>query len=297
MIKKIIIISFLILFFIIFCYSSNKSLNTNSLFPDINGLKKIGDPKTYIPSNLFEYINGAAELYISFNFQKLVTLSYEGEDKESLTIDIYNHSDLKNAFGIYAQEKPYEGNFLDIGVQGYYDRGILNFLKGSYYVKISSFGLGDKEESLIKKTAKKIADNLEGETTFPTIIKCFPDKAIIENSQRYVSENFMGHSFLHSAFVADYKINNEKRKIFIIKTKNKKTADAMLEEYLNLAKSAKKQTKTYRFEDPYYKSSGLMNIMKKDNYIWGMLGNDTENIEYYLGNIKKNLIKHKLLTP
>ena len=116
------------------------------VFPQLKEWQKKGKPDIYTADNLYEYINGAADVFLSYDFQKLVTLTYESKPKQSITIDIYQHSDYRNGFGIYAQERPVTDDYLKIGVQGYYEKGILNFFKGKYYVKISSFDIENRTE-------------------------------------------------------------------------------------------------------------------------------------------------------
>ncbi len=47
---------------------------------EINGWKKSLKDTIYTPENLFEYINGGAELYISYNFKQLLTQKYVKEE-------------------------------------------------------------------------------------------------------------------------------------------------------------------------------------------------------------------------
>ena len=137
------------------------------LFPDLDGWSRDGEPESYFPESLFEYINGAADVYLSYEFEELATLSYDSGEKSSLTIDIYRHGDLRNAFGIYSQEKSRSADFVSIGTEGYHDEGVLNFFHGPYYVKIMGFYLGENDKPLLTSVAQKIAGKLEGDPRFP----------------------------------------------------------------------------------------------------------------------------------
>ena len=57
--------------------------NNITVFPDIAGMYKTGLPNTYIPENLYEYINGAAESYLAYGFQELFVQIYENDQKQS----------------------------------------------------------------------------------------------------------------------------------------------------------------------------------------------------------------------
>ena len=44
------------------------------IFPGFEDWTKKGKPDLYTPDNLFEYINGAAEVFLSYDFVKLATV-------------------------------------------------------------------------------------------------------------------------------------------------------------------------------------------------------------------------------
>lgn len=268
----------------------------DSLFPQMEGWKQKGNPVTYTPDNLYEYIDGAADVFLSYDFVKLATVSLENVEKASITIDIYRHSSPVNGFGIYSQEKSKVGPFLPIGTQGYYEKGILNFLKGSFYVKISGYDLGDRDETVLTETAKLIAQKIDGDNHFPEIVECFPKEEKIENSERYVAENFLGHSFLHSAFVADYNKDGRKFEVFIIQANDENDAGKILDGYLDFVKGKGMEVENpgdglCRFQDPYYRSSGKMHMKKNGKYIWGLFCQSPETADFFIKSISGNLAK------
>jgi hypothetical protein len=269
------------------------------IFPTFAGWTKKGKPDLYTPDNLFEYINGAAEIFLSYDFVKLATLTYENNKENSFTIDVYQHGSDRNGFGVYSQEKPQKGDFLDIGTQGYYEKGVLNFLKGSFYVKISGYDLGDNDEKVLATAARELSKALEGSMDFPAVVKCFPEKGKITNSEAYINKNFLGHSFLHSAFVADYEIEGRNFQVFIIETGNPEEVEEILNNYTGFLKkkgiSVEQREKSYRFQDPYYSSSGMMNMKMEKNYLWGFFSKNNTAAESFILEIEKNLKKNKLI--
>lgn len=258
-------------------FSSGKEEMTG-IFPDMPGMSKTGDPEMYTPDNLYEYINGAAELYLSYDFQELATLTYENPKEQSLTIEVYRHNNSTNGFGIYSQERPQKGAFLKIGAQGYYEKGILNFVRGNYYVKLSGFELGDNDKSLLTSVAQKVANQLEGELSLPKIVYSFPKEGKIKNSEEFISQNFLGYSFLRSAFSADYKISDKQFKLFIIIGEDQKDCKKMLQRYMESTKYSKKDIKEdhYTLEDPYH---GKVALSWKGKYILGVLNLKEENLQ------------------
>ena len=271
----------------------------NSLFPDLEGWAKDGSPGIFYADNLWEYINGAADVYLNYDFQKVATLTYDSSSKKSLTIDIYEHDTPRNAFGIYSQEKPTQGNWVKIGTQGYYDKGILNFYVGNHYVKLMGFYLGEEEKQFLLAAAGELAGSLKGKAEAPIPVECFPDKDKILNSERYIAKDFLGRRILHSAFVADYDVNDEKKQLFIIETEDEGEAGSMLQQYLQQVVDKgieiSQENGIYRFNDPYFESSGSMNIKSKGNYVWGLFSDDESVYDFYIEEIEKNLKKSQLI--
>lgn len=256
-------------------------------------------PAVYTPDNLYEYIDGAAEVFLGYDFEKLVSITYENEHKKSFTVDIYHHSNDRNGFGIYSQEKPENGNFIEIGTQAYYEKGVLNFLKGKYYVKLSGYDLGEEDQEILTMVAKTVTDKLDGSGDFPVVLQCFPGQDKIANSERYIAQNFLGHSFMHSAFVADYQYNGKKVQVFIIETDSPSAVDEIItryREFITKKGEAIEEKGTFiRFQDPYYRRSGKMNMKKSGNYLYGLFCEDDAMSEALIAAIEKNLKEHKLI--
>ena len=267
--------------------------NVAALFPDLDGWTRDGEPELYYSDNLWEYIDGAADFFIMYDFQKVATLTYDKEPKQSLTIDIYEHGSPRNAFGIYSQERPGRSDFLAVGTQGYYDKGILNFFQGNYYVKLMGFYLGEEEKAFLKGVAGTVATRLGGDAGFPEVLGCFPEKDRVENSERYIARDFLGRGFLHSAFTAEYKQDDKTQRVFIIEAADSTEAEAMLKQYLQKveAQPAEASSKEgfYRFEDPYFRSDGQMNLKMKGRYIWGLFSEDKAVAGRYIDSIEAKL--------
>ena len=133
------------------------------LFPEVTGWKQSGEIQTFLPKTLFEYINGGADLYLTYDFQELKVAEYSNEKKASVTIEVYRHRTSIHAFGIYSQERLPDANFVDIGTQGYIEENVLNFIAGPYYVKISGINTGPEDREILLTFAKKVAENFGGE--------------------------------------------------------------------------------------------------------------------------------------
>jgi hypothetical protein len=239
-------------------------------FTEMSGWKRDGKTQVFSPQTLYEYINGAADLYLAYEFQDLQVAEYRGEKKAGVTVEVYRHKDPTQAFGIYSQERLANARFLGIGAQGYHEPNVLNFLTGPYYVKINGFNTGEDDEKVLVPFAKKVEEILGEKTSLPRILSSFPQEGKKKNSEKFISKNFLGYSFFHSGYTADYEVSGKKFKVFVIEGENQEDCRAMMEKYLKQTgnEGRKPSEGTYRIKDNYH---GEVDLFWKGKSIWGIV--------------------------
>lgn len=121
------------------------------------GAKIDGQVKLYDQQGLFDYIDGAAPIFIERNFRKLAAadlLAGEG----SLTCDIYDMRSADNAASIYTKEKSPTATAVAIGDQAHQGSMSLVFRRDRYYVKLTAF---DKTaEALLPELARALVGRM-----------------------------------------------------------------------------------------------------------------------------------------
>jgi hypothetical protein len=262
-------------------------------FPEVTGWKQSGEIQTFSPKTLFEYINGDADLYLMYDLQELKSAEYVNEKKASVIVDVYRHKTPTYAFGIYSQERLSNANIIDIGAQGYIEKNVLNFVSGPYYVKLNSYNTGAGDEEILLNFAKKVSENLGEKGRLPSILSSFPQEGKKNNSEKFISINFLGYAFLHSAFTADYELSGKKFKLFVIEGADGNDCREMIQKYLQQTRSPEKNVteSRYAIADPYH---GEIELHWKGKYIWGILNiRDTSLRSKYLKLFEVGLEKKK----
>ena len=262
-------------------------------FPEMSGWKSSGEVQTFTPKTLYEYIDGAADLYLSYDFQELRVAEYLNERKASVIVEIYRHQTPADAFGIYSRERLPDADVIETGAQGYIEENVLNFVTESYYVKINSFKTGKEDREILLTFAKRVAESLGEKGWLPSLLSSFPPEGKKRNSEKYISKNFLGYSFLHSAFTADYELSGMKFKLFLIEGEGGNDCRDMIQKYLQQTGSPKKEISegSYTVADPY---NGEIGLNWQGNYIWGILNlGDPSLRSKYLGLLEKELVKRK----
>ena len=264
------------------------------LLPDVVTWKIPEAPQDYFPETLFEYINGAAEIYLSYDFKELTVGQYEkGDTNASLIIEIYDMGNEKNSFGIYSAERFPDSQFISIGNQGYLEEETLNFIVGQYYVKLLCFDSGKEAASFLKLFAQDVVERVKDKGSLPPALAFFPKQGLIRNSEKFIFRNFMGYSFLHSGYLANYKLEDFEFDCFLIEGENAKDAQIMLEQYLKRKgeENAQKIIAGYRIKDRYYHNIYLARV---ENYLCGIMKIKDESQEVgdkYIGMLIESLKK------
>jgi len=276
---------FLILFMETLPYLSASNIGDQPFaFFKITGWKPSGEIQIFSPKTLYEYIDGAADLYLMYDFEELRVAEYVNEKKASVTIDIYRHHTPIHAFGIYSQERLSHADFREVGVQGYYKKNVLNFLKGSYYVKLNSFNTGPEDREILLAFAKAVVENLGEKGKLPSRLASFPAEGKVKNSEIFIAKNFLGYSFLHSAFTADYELSGKKFKLFIIENRDQNECWKMIQSYLERIGNPEKNIKEggYALSDPHY---GEIDFYWRGRYIWGIFNSNDPSLRSKYSNL------------
>jgi hypothetical protein len=183
-------------------------------YPALKGYKIKTDYPVYMPENLWDFIDGAADNYLAYGFTDLHVAEYK-KGKAVIKLEIYKHSDHTMAFGIYSSERSPSFNFVNLGTQGYNADGAINFFKGNYYVKIRTYSKKTKVLQAEESLATRVAGMLEGETTLPAMLSSFPAEGRKINEETYINESVLGHSFLNRFFKATYQVGSDDFSIYV----------------------------------------------------------------------------------
>jgi hypothetical protein len=264
------------------------------LLPDVVTWKIPEAPQDYFPEILFEYINGAAEIYLSYDFKELTVGQYEkGDSNASLIIEIYDMGNEINSFGIYSAERFPDSQFISLGNQGYLEEETLNFIVGKYYVKLLCFDSGEDSADFLKLFSQEVVKRVKDKGTLPSALAFFPKQGLVRNSEKFILRNFMGYSFLHSGYLANYKLEDLEFDCFLIEGENADDAQNMLKKYLEKKgkQSVEEISAGFRIKDRYYHNIYLTRV---GNYICGVMKIKDESLEVgdkYFGMLIESLKK------
>ncbi len=174
-------------------------------------------PVVYVRKNLFELINGGADQYLDYGFQKLLHAEYARKDdpRRFLTIDLYDMGTPEGAFGIYGYERGDRPSNEAVGEEGIVLTTSLAFRRGRYYVKIETNDLSGATARAARPIALRTASLIPGPPGRIEAIEAFPADHLVAGSHRLILQNPLGLQSLPRAYLADYALQGRKATLFL----------------------------------------------------------------------------------
>ncbi len=249
--------------------NTKKEVSEDVVFPEIKGWKLVQDYPVYYPENLWDYINGAADAYLSYLFVDLHIAEYVNPEGTTIKAEVYHHKAPEYAFGIYSIERVPEYDFQEYGTQGYAEESLVHFITRDYYVKVTTNASGDEIGKIVPAIARKVAESLGDPGRMPKPLQLFPEKGKVVNSEKFIADNFLGHQFMERVFTADYRVGEEDFILFFMEKDSPEECEKMLEDYYAFTKQTVELIEgPHTITDRY---NGTLYVIWDGNCIWGAL--------------------------
>jgi hypothetical protein len=239
--KKSFILTSLLLLFVQLSFSQNSKDKLFDYLPkssEITNWQPGNNPEIYVGDDLYVFINGGAEIYHEYGFNKVVYNEYKDKKENSINVEIYEMKSSESAFGIYSFKIGRKGEVFSAGNDAFLQSYYMNFWKGNYLVILTGFDENDATINGIKAIAKVIDKKIKIKGKKPDLVKYLPKQNLQATHIKYlkgVLALFNQYSFgtgnifnVSEAVIGPY----NDYQLFIFKYSNEK-------ECLNIFKNAK----------------------------------------------------------
>jgi hypothetical protein len=140
-------------------------------------------PVAYDRETIFDYINGAGEVYRSYAFSQVVVAVYSGALEPDITVELFDMGNAADAYGVFSyareQEQPGIGG-------GYEQKGrVLCFWQDRFYVCVASEERTAESDRALLEVARAISERLPAPSDPPDLIGLLPDEGLVPFSQRF----------------------------------------------------------------------------------------------------------------
>ena len=172
------------------------------LLPDtVLGWKVAREDGRYGRDTLYDYIDGGAELYLSYGFKGVINRIYVKANQPDMVVDIFDMDTSQNAYGVFSHSMETVETRFGQGSQS--SEGLVLFWKGPYYISIMAHPETAESKKALFDLAKKIDGAIAEEGPLPALLNLLPPGDLIRESIR----SFHHHAWLNSHyFVADQNI-------------------------------------------------------------------------------------------
>ncbi|MBN2202028.1 hypothetical protein JW777_08760 [bacterium] len=201
------------------CGSGRKGIDR--LFPSPGfekGWNWDGRPRHFTPQNLYEAINGEADLYIGYGIQEFGTLLYYwGSPSDTFfVVDIYDMGTPLNAFGVYSNLRHPEYRFEDIGDEGFVHDYGMKFYKGRFLVDVKLGDFSEKCRRAALIVARETERRIRSARKRPALLELLPGERQVSHTLRYVRREMLNQGFLPGGLEARYSLNGSEVTCFVV---------------------------------------------------------------------------------
>ena len=192
--QRITIYIFLSLLIAIEAYPMNKDTILMDKLPGSTASLPVESEKVYeTPEELYDYINGGAELYLNYGFRKLARRSYRFGEENEIKAEIFDMNAPKNAYGVFSYSKDTANTDLGQGAQ--YLGGSLIFWQDRYFVSIFAKKETDAAKEEMLRMGREINDAIGTTGKLPAVFQVIPERSIVKGSTFYFHHHAWQNKF------------------------------------------------------------------------------------------------------
>jgi Family of unknown function (DUF6599) len=200
----------------------------------------------YDKENLFDYINGEAELYLPYGFEVAATARYvqQGNPDAAIAADVYRMASPLDAFGIYSNYRKPDATASGIGVEGYLSSTQFLFYQDRYFVRLQASGVTSIEKDVFLACGRTLSRKLPPGAGRPAEVEMLRVPGVVAGTERYIARSLLGYAFLHRGIIADAVVGGERMQVFVALGDSKTTARKAFDEYLAYLKTSGKDVQS-----------------------------------------------------
>jgi len=240
-----------------------KSQQVIDLLPgNPEGWNARGEDKIYTPETLYDYIDGGAELYLSYDMKEVASRIIENGANE-IRIEIFDMVEAKNAFGVFTHTRTSDEHIYGQGSQKF--TGALIFWKDKFFIAITA----NDENEIIKTAITKIASDIDGKITttgiLPAILDLLPRQDLDTSGLVYFHHYIWLNSFYYISGDNLLSINSDTDAILAKYGKKESRSFLLILDYNDPEKAAENVT---NFRKEFFDGENTAAFQKLEDSSW-----------------------------
>ena len=190
-------------------------------------------PEVFDSRNLYEKINGQAELYLSAGFLSLKSQRFvKGDDTDSwMELFVYDMGSIQNAFAVFSSQRRSDGDSIGLTPFSYKTKNALFLVHGPYYVEIIAAVASNKILEVLEALARNLIRENPVNTEAITELALFPRSNLDENSISLLPSNAFGYERMNNVFTATYNLEGSEVTAFLSRREDPQEAARLASAY------------------------------------------------------------------
>ena len=229
---------------------------------EIHGWRAKGKDAIYSRQTIFNYMNGAGEIYRLYGFRELFVRRFVKAGQPDIVLEMFDMGSSEDAFGVLSHGREGQGEDVAIGRDSEYDSGLLFFWKGRFYVSIFAVRETSSAKRAVLDLGRTVSRAIGVNGEKPKLIDYLPTQGLIEKSIRYFHNHFSlnlhyfvaDENILHlddrtKAVLVTYQHNGAKTYLLGIQYQTPKKARAAFESFIGAYMPEAKRTGIAQLEN------------------------------------------------
>ncbi len=197
----------------------------------------------YDRETLYDYMNGGAEVYLSYDFRRAWVRRFVGPNDDEIVLDVYDMGSSAEAFGVFSTsvEDPEVG----LGQGSEFGAGLLKFWKGDFFVSVLNTGVDEEADAVLLDIGRAVDAAISSTGPMPELLSLLPIEAlndretsffhsdvVLNNRYFIATENVLQLTDETNCVFGEYGDTGENGKLLIVEYGNAVWAEEAFSEFL-----------------------------------------------------------------
>jgi len=209
---------------------------------EVRGWKADGQDKVFTRQNIFDYMDGGGEIYLAYDFQRLLAREYARPGAPRIVAEVYQMASSMDAYGVFTHDT--DGQPVSVGQAAVYSAGLLRFWKNRFFVRLQAEDETPEVKTALMALGNQLSSGIPQDGRKPSLLAALPPQGLIESSVHYfhTSVSLNIHYFLADsnllnlnsrteAILARYQQGSEKPYLLLVRYPNPGDAKAAFEQF------------------------------------------------------------------
>lgn len=138
---------------------------------------------------IYGYMDGAAEVYLTYAFVGLVVRNYRRPDAPPIVVELFDMTRSFDAYGVFTNGRDETVPDAGIGQGSELRDDLLTFWQSRYFVavRVDAMDVPPGSKKTLGKLGRSIAKRIGKTGPRPDVLRYLPREGLIDNSQRYIN--------------------------------------------------------------------------------------------------------------